>query len=51
MRKQNAVWAVWSVARVTVVLFFVFEVNIMSHLINEAPGGPYQYYDIFSTIT
>ena len=46
MRKQNLVWAVWSVSRITVILFIVFEGNIMSHLNNEPPRRPYEkYYD------
>ena len=43
MRKQNVIWAIWSVSRITVVLFLVCEVNIMSHLNNETPCGPYQF--------
>ena len=42
LRKQNVVWAIWSISRVTVNLFFVCEVSIMSHLKNEPPCGPYQ---------
>ena len=42
MRKQNVIWAVCSVSRFTVILFFIFELNIMSHLNNEMPCGPYQ---------
>ena len=30
------------VSQITVILFFVFEVHIMSHHINETPCGPYQ---------
>ena len=40
VRKQNVIWAIWSVSRVTVNLFFVCQVNIMSHLNNEPPVGP-----------
>ena len=40
MRNQNVVWSVWSVSRITVILFFVCEVNIMSHLNNETLCGP-----------
>ena len=42
MRKQNVIWAIWSVSRITVILFFVREVNIMSHLNNETPREHYQ---------
>ena len=42
MRKQNVIWAIWSVSRITVILFFVREVNIMSHLYNETPCEHYQ---------
>ena len=35
--KQNIVWATWSVSRVTVTLFFVCKVNIMSHFNHEPP--------------
>ena len=46
VRKQNVLWAVWSVSRIRVILFFVCEGNIMSHLNNEPPCRPYQkYYD------
>ena len=41
MRTQDVVWAIWSVSRVPVISFFVCEVNIMSHLNNEPPCGPY----------
>ena len=43
MRKQNVTWAIWSVSRITVILFFVCEGDIMSHLNNETPCGPYQF--------
>ena len=29
MRKQNVIWAIWSVSRITVILFFVFQVNML----------------------
>ena len=37
----NTICTIWSVSRITVILFFVCEVDIMSHLINETPCGPY----------
>ena len=45
VRKQNAIWAIWSVSWITVILFFVCKVDIMSCLINETPCGPYHTYD------
>ena len=41
MRKQNVIWAIWSASRITVILFFVCEVNIKSSLNNETPCGLY----------
>ena len=32
-----------SLVSLTVILFFICEVNITSHLINETPSGPYQF--------
>ena len=40
VRKQNVIWAVWSVSSVTVISLFVCEVNIMSHFNNEPPCRP-----------
>ena len=41
MSKHNVHWAIWSVSRVTVILFFVYNVSIISRLSNESPCGPY----------
>ena len=38
--KQNIVLATWPVSRVTVTLFFVCKVSIMSHFYQEAPWRP-----------
>ena len=41
VRKQNVIWAIWSVSRVTVILFFVCEVNIISHFYHKPPCRPW----------
>ena len=43
VRKQNVIWAIWSVSRVIVILSFVCEVSIMRHFNNEPPCRPYHY--------
>lgn len=43
VRKQNVIWAISWVSRITGILFFACKVNILSHFYHEPPWRPHQW--------